>query len=189
MKGKLKSLFLLMICVLFITSTCSAATLWYYWPNTPRTVTFNCSFSTNEREAVRSAMQQWNGVTDSSGRSIISMYLSNYVTSDNIVNYSLYINAVATTQPYVIGGEVQSVNIILNSNYQWSVGASAGKYDIQTVVLHELGHALGVGHCHEIGYSCGSICSSNVMNPIIGTGTVRTTFQYYDTSTYRSIYD
>ena len=153
-------------------------------------MTFNCNFSTDEREAVRSAMLQWNGVTDSSGRSIISMYLSNYVSSNNVVKYSFTINNLAYTSPEEINGEMQSVAILLNSDYQWSVGSFAGKYDIQTVVLHELGHALGVGHCHEIGNQCSSpTCTSNVMTPVFATGQVRTTFQNYDISTYRSIYD
>ena len=74
-----------------------------------RVMAVHCSFPTSEREAVRAAMTKWNSVTDANGRSIVSMYLTNNASVDNIVNYSLYIDAVATTQPYTIGNEIQSV--------------------------------------------------------------------------------
>ena len=33
------------------------------------------------------------------------------------------------------------VELVLNSSTEWSIGAVSGSYDIETVLLHELGHA------------------------------------------------
>jgi hypothetical protein len=36
--------------------------------------------------------------------------------------------------------------IYYNSGFSWAVGAGAGAMDVQSVALHEFGHALGIGH-------------------------------------------
>jgi len=41
-------------------------------------------------------------------------------------------------------GRINSVDVYLNSDYAWST--SGGHYDVETVVLHELGHAIGLDH-------------------------------------------
>ena len=67
-----------------------------------------------------------------------------------------------------------------------------GKYDINTVLTHELGHALGVPHCHEAaqdGNCYSGSCSSNVMNRLVDTGEVRVTLTSYDKMMYRTQYD
>ena len=99
---------------------------------------------------------------------------------------------VGYTDPTLSGDEILSVNIYLNTwLYEFSVGGSSSSYDIRTVVQHELGHALGVAHCHEEGDPdpCWSpTCNDNVMYRLIELGEVRTTFQPYDTASYINIY-
>ena len=43
-------------------------------------------------------------------------------------------------------GTTFGFDIQFNRDYQWSVGAQPGRFDIATVNLHEVGHVLGLGH-------------------------------------------
>ena len=45
-------------------------------------------------------------------------------------------------------GEVLESDIFLNSAFSWSVAASgeAGRFDVESVLVHEVGHFLGLGH-------------------------------------------
>jgi hypothetical protein len=47
-----------------------------------------------------------------------------------------------------VTGEVIESDIFLNSAFDWSVAArgETGRYDVQSIVTHELGHFLGLGH-------------------------------------------
>ncbi|HEX3702339.1 MAG TPA: matrixin family metalloprotease [Vicinamibacterales bacterium] len=45
-------------------------------------------------------------------------------------------------------GALLEADIFFNSSFQWSVAAAGepGKYDLQTIALHEIGHLSGLGH-------------------------------------------
>ena len=45
-------------------------------------------------------------------------------------------------------GEILEADIFLNSAFTWSVAANgeANKFDVESVVVHEMGHFLGLGH-------------------------------------------
>jgi Carboxypeptidase regulatory-like domain/Matrixin len=45
-------------------------------------------------------------------------------------------------------GEILESDIFLNSEFAWSVSAAgeSGKYDVQSIALHETGHLSGLGH-------------------------------------------
>jgi hypothetical protein len=77
----------------------------------------------------------------------------------------------------VIGGKDQGVlgvtqtggNITIIDNWNYYVGSDisavgANQYDFQTVVTHEIGHALGLGHSSDV---------NSVMYPELDTGTAR----------------
>jgi hypothetical protein len=45
-------------------------------------------------------------------------------------------------------GEIVESDIALNADFPWSVAAAgeAGRHDVESIVLHEIGHLLGLGH-------------------------------------------
>ncbi len=151
---------------------------------------WNCDYETDQREAVRAAMSEWNGVADTDGSGLVASYLTNYVDSLNEVNWAYFKSSpIARTRFNIVDGYIVDATISLTLMVDWSVGATAGAYDIQSAVQHELGHVLGIAHCHESGGPCSlGSCPNNVMSPTFGTNQVRTTLTSYDITTYQSIY-
>ena len=70
--------------------------------------------------------------------------------------------SIAFTVISAISGNIQSVDIylnsevnLINSSYQWTT--DGGDFDVETVVLHELGHALGLDHPDQVSDHPGSV--------------------------------
>lgn len=47
-------------------------------------------------------------------------------------------------------GAITEVDIVIGSNKPWNIGASPGYYDIQSVIVHELGHACGLKDLYDL---------------------------------------
>lgn len=90
-------------------------------------------------------------------------------------------------------GKLSKAVITISTHFNYSYGSTeSGKYYYASVVAHEIGHALGIAHCHELtnGDSCpsSSNCSANLMNPIMPIATKKLTLQSYDSASLISIY-
>lgn len=173
------------------TSGTRRLALRYYWANTPRDVFLECAFPYAEREAVRAAMGEWNAIRGFNNQYMVTMFLTTSTTNNSgRIYYEPNHTYVGHTYHYESdGGAIQRVEVVLNSDYPFTVGGSSTSFDIQSVVQHELGHALGVAHCHEEDETCfSSTCSTNVMTPEIQPGVVRTNFEDYDIGSYKRIY-
>ncbi|MCI8349610.1 MAG: matrixin family metalloprotease [Oscillospiraceae bacterium] len=165
------------------------------WPPTITNVKFQCvgTFSSSQKTAIRAAMNKWNAVKAPDGDSLRTLSLTTSESANKIKWYNSGIDGWQGKMVEVpgMGGIFESATILLADNVSWSTTGASNAYDMQTIVEHELGHALGVAHCHENPqrsdcYS--STCSKNVMNPTSARGRVRTTLQEYDKASYILIY-
>ena len=52
----------------------------------------------------------------------------------------------AITSPPGLNEETRAGDIVLNSNYDFSIGNQSGRYDLYSTLLHEAGHAFGLDH-------------------------------------------
>lgn len=167
------------------------------WYDTPKTVYFSCDFNTAEKNAVSAAMSSWNNVKSFDNTSMVTLALTEHFTN-NVIHYGISVEGWVGACFYYPDSsygqeEITGVTICLDDSRSWSTNGASGTFDIQSVVLHELGHALRVAHCHEAGEAspCWSAtCLTNVMNPSTetGSGGINRTLKAYDTASYQMIY-
>ena len=162
------------------------------WESTPCNVAFYTTYEGTKKNYIQYAMNKWNAVRSPDGDKLVTFSLTTDGGSTNRISYvngsQLY---VAHTYTYPINSPtIESVEIVVNEDYTNSTSPTSSTYDFQTIIQHELGHALGVARCHEAGEtSCfSSTCSQNVMNPELAKGEKRRTLQEYDTASYQYIY-
>ena len=188
-------LFVLLFCFVCCSSSALGKDLGYKWNQ--KTIYFNCELPSSQRMAVSQAFVKWNNVRASDGQVMLNLYLAlDSVTAPNVIKYSdLDWGVIGLCVPNPTSGNLSSVTILLDSGTSWSTGTSSNSYNLQSVVEHELGHAIGIAHCHELDSSYGegpcwsATCKSNVMYPRIKPNQVKTTLTDYDISSYRLIYE
>ena len=164
----------------------------YYWPNTPRTVYLNVSaLPASYQTAAEAAMDTWNEVKSLSNQSMVIFRPNTAPTG--AAGSSIAMGTLDTTYigycSFTGEPEILAVDILLNSDHSFTIGANPGAYDVESIVLHELGHALGIKHCHEKGETCFSpTCAINVMNYYFEQNETRRNLTAYDRSSYQMIY-
>lgn len=167
--------------------------LGFKWADKYATVKFYYNFDSTWKPSIQLAMTNWNSVKESStGKTLVPMaFTTTADPSGNVIYKSGLLPSIpAKIEPsFNSAGNLVKVDLIFNSGVSFTNGSAANKYDIQTVALHELGHAIGIAHCHEGTAECFSkTCKSNVMNPGIGYKEMRRTLTDYDTASKKNIY-
>lgn len=129
----------------------------------------------------QTALNVWNKTANIKGR------LSAGTLNPSYAHYGISLAALpdgvlgqAQILPRPIG--YRSAPLILNSKIAWSppsLTPSAGQYDMLSVLIHEMGHAMGLGHSDQL--------SSN-MYPSFSAGTTKRVLQSDEVTAIRSLY-
>lgn len=124
--------------------------------------------------ATTAAMEAWMGVpavrlrTDGTSPTLnIARDSLNLITfADTPQNRDATANRLALTMVWAFpeSGEIVEADIAFNPRERWATDGRAAAYDIQAVIVHELGHALGLDHSPLV---------SSAMYPFLGPGSTR----------------
>ena len=161
------------------------------WEDESATVYFYCGFNSIWKNEISAAMNSWNNVLSLYDEIIVPMAFTSNSNHINKIYSTSGQTWLALAHWDKSNGYFTEMSIAFNSgSYTYTVGATSGKYDIQSIALHELGHAIGIAHCHEEEEaSCFSqTCSTNVMQPTISDNCTRRNLASYDTSSKMAIY-
>jgi hypothetical protein len=108
------------------------------------------------RAATDSAFAAWSGVSNVEIGAQFGGFVSNNPLDDDGTSVVGFLSrpdlervlGMAFFEYDLTTGVIHSSDVFLNSMFPWSVagGGEAGRYDVQSVMTHELGHFLGLGH-------------------------------------------
>lgn len=124
------------------------------WPSSAQPVAFrvneNCPDMSSEGAQVQAAMATWNAAGSRfrmtyAGASSVAAY----PPPGDRVNEIHWSSApeegfLAINYRWYGGLTVYESDIVLNDNYTWAASATGSAWDVQTVVLHEMGHTVGL---------------------------------------------
>ncbi len=77
-----------------------------------------------------------------------------------------------TTVWYTASGDAIEVDIQFNTDYNWSVGPVPSSYDIESVMIHEVGHGFGLRHVAAATEVMYPSQASNSIKRTLGTGDI-----------------
>lgn len=124
------------------------------WPSLPVTylINENTPDVVGEGAAIQAAFATWN----SAGSNFRLAYGGTTTTSGYPTTYDGHNDIYFTTDPdfptgplamnsyWMSGSTILESDITFADSYSWAIGAVVGRYDIETIALHELGHGVGL---------------------------------------------
>jgi hypothetical protein len=186
--------------IFVITATCLAAIIAFtisasarQWFNKDRNSIWNIRNelgSTVNNVIVEGMMTTWNDVRDVNGNQFYRFSRTTSSSPDGTLLFTQFgprdegVGRIrVTNHPTNIPIRVIYVSIELNSAFTWSTSASppATAYHAPSVILHELGHVIGIQHC------CSLPNCNSIMNDNINKGVVRITPQTKDINAKRAL--
>jgi hypothetical protein len=113
--------------------------------------------------AVSAAAETWDAATNqnlfSDGGAVFTTAVQGKYDHQNVIsflNYNPGCTALASTGTWyqltrTADGfyPIVESDIAFNSNYRWTTTGESGKYDFQSVALHEMGHTIGLGDLYN----------------------------------------
>src|SRR5690606_31263337 len=112
--------------------------------------------ATQLRDAVVAAFDTWHAVETADTSSEFVGFTSARPNEDDGLTVIGFVNrpdqdrTLGATSFLVdtLTGEIVEAEVYLNSSFEWTVSPSPGdgRFDVQSIALHEIGHLLGLGH-------------------------------------------
>ncbi|NLZ83663.1 MAG: matrixin family metalloprotease, partial [Clostridiales bacterium] len=127
------------------------------YKTTPYEVRLHTDFTSTQKSAVSAGCKKWADAGCGTLAKVSSYtHTASYPSEDDKNCMSLedagtdYLGQCTWYTSYVLFSKyIDEADINLNSHYSLSTSPSTNQYDIQTIVTHEVGHALGIGHSTE----------------------------------------
>ena len=161
---------------------CFTGQQWDSFPVTYR-INANTADVTGEDEAVAAAFATWENDAGSSVDFTRGSATSGSSVARDSVNSVFWgspnANYLAQATWWFSGSTTVEFDIQYNDGHAWATTATSGRYDIQSVGLHEAGHILGLDHVTD---------STQVMNPTIGAGVLKRALYAGDTEGIGKLY-
>ena len=112
--------------------------------------------ATQVRDTVESAFATWNAVETADTDSQFVGFTSALPDDEDGMTVIGFVNrpdedrTLGATSFFIdtVSGEILEAEIYLNSFFDWSVAPNgqSGRFDLQSIALHEIGHLFGLGH-------------------------------------------
>lgn len=138
-------------------------------------------FETATKDAIYYSARTWNNNIDVNNTEIINTYPYSQGQSTNKINYTDGVHSVTGvaqgTTGFVGWTHIRwdtsnatynpvEIDINLNKTYPFANSAQAGKYDVQSVMTHEMGHAFGLTDKYDAFAAGWTMYGDSILNSI-----------------------